>query len=379
MGCNQSNNKTKEGIGITTIEINPEINRKIDIDVLYSDYQFIRLETNENTLISFAHKLEIFQDRIYIFNRRVSGGAIFCFNKQGKFLYKIANHGQGPGETVFMMDFSINKKNHTLWIGDDARKILEYDLDGHFIKEYRTDFSINNITCMESDSDLFAIRFGYYKDKNYGLAIYSLHNEKTIAHRMYASNFERIVGGESMSFYGKDLLYCFGFTDTLFQVTTQNFIPIYALDFGKHKILKEMYGDEISKNFIADINKPSNKYAGLITNAIKDEDFLKFMYSYCGENQLSIYSDRDRKVINISKIIIDGKESAVSQFLIQNEGDKFYSVISPNSLIDSSNEKEIQAKPFGIYKDINQLKSELKSDDNPILIVGKINYDLLLK
>ena len=379
MGCKQYKGNPDKEQAITTIYINPEINRKIGLDDLYSDYQFIRLETNTNALIGFVDKLEIFHDRIYIFNRSASGSSIFCFNNQGKFLYKIANHGQGPGETVFMMDFSINKNNNTLWIGDDARKILEYDLDGHFIKEYRTGFSINNIACIDSNDDLFAIRFGYYKDKNYGFAIYSLQNDRAIAHRMYASDFERICGGESMSFCGKNLLYGFGFTDTLFQVTNQNFIPLYALDFGKHRIPKEMYSNKISKNFIAEINKPSNEYAGLITRAIENESYLKFMYSFCGKNQISVYSKSRKKIINISNVLIDDKENDISQFLIHNEGDTCFSIIYPHQLIDTYDEGANQVELYGICKNVNQLKSELKPDDNPVVIVGKINYNLLFK
>jgi len=134
-----------------------------------------------------------------------------------------------------------------------------------------------------------------------------------------------------------------------------------------------------NKNIVTELNNPSNSYAGLITNAKKDGKYLKFLYNFCGNHQIAIYSENEKKTVNISEILIDNKENIISQFLINNEEDTYVSVIYPNLLIDTYDDIGENIKQYGIYRDVNQLKSELKADDNPVIIIGKVNFDSLFR
>ena len=56
------------------------------------------------------------------------------FSETGRFLWKINKRGNGPGEYHSLQDFDINQNK--LYLFDPRSKVLEYDLNGMFVKSY---------------------------------------------------------------------------------------------------------------------------------------------------------------------------------------------------------------------------------------------------
>ena len=71
-------------------------------------YNFIPLETNDSCLFSEIREVEIVDNKIYIIDNKRSG--LLVFDISGKFITKIGNLGNGPGEYVTPSNFNINKE-----------------------------------------------------------------------------------------------------------------------------------------------------------------------------------------------------------------------------------------------------------------------------
>jgi hypothetical protein len=363
---------------VSIISVNPRESKAVTIDAIYGDHAYIQLETTPQSLLSGIGSLHVYKDRIYIFDNG-NIPAIFCFDMQGKFLFKIANHGQGPGETERIAQFCIDETCDFIWIADNFQKILKHDLDGRFIQEYRTDCAIKDRACVPGSQDLLAIRFGYYEGKHYEAGIYSLSNQRVLTHKDYATDFERIVGGSTvMSEYRENLVYASGFTDTLYYMDEKGFHPRYAFDFGKYKIPIDMIQGKDNRKFVVEFRDPSRNYAGLIGQPIETDEYVTFLYSFRGENRLSIYSKESKTVRTLDKILVDNEEQNIASFFETYHDGYYYSVISPVD-ISGISEDNVEISGYGVYNDLVSLKSALHADDNPVIVFGKSNIHTLFE
>ena len=361
---------------IIVIDVNPKQSNEIDFNDIYSDYSFIKLETNDSVLLSGVEKIEIFNDRIYVFDSR-GLTALHCFDMHGRYLFGVGHKGQGPGEYGFTSDFSIDKENKKIWMGDDSRKILSYDLDGHFLKEYKVDFSIRNIAPIPNSKELFLIRFGYYKDKDYSSGIYSLKRNDVTEYLSIVTAFEPQIGGQSTSSFQDELLFGFGFNDTVYRVNAQSgYIPKYILDFGKNKFPEIELKKEMRTFFSEFLKIPSPyEYAGLVTIVIETDDYLLFTYNYHGKHVKAIYSKDKNKVFNISKVLSDDKEQKVITILSYTDSNNVYSILDSESIVDEdiNNYSDNTLPKFGVFNSLEEVKAVTKVDDNPIIVKGVIN------
>jgi len=87
-----------------TQSINIDSLKKEDNINLSSEFKKVKtiiLETNKNSLIGSVNSIQVYGDKIFILDRDKSNG-IFVFNKTGKFIQRIGNAGQGPGEILLV-------------------------------------------------------------------------------------------------------------------------------------------------------------------------------------------------------------------------------------------------------------------------------------
>jgi len=341
---------------------------------------FTQLETNSNCLISGVSKVEIWNDRIYVYDSGFPGH-LHCFDLQGKFLFKVGSVGQGPGEYVSLLDFAIDIENKCLWLGDTANKILKYDLDGNFIEQYSTDFSIKNLCVIDAKENLMAIRLGYYKDKNHSLIHYSLKEKKILNHK--ESNIIEISRSVATKTFFKSeerIIYIEPFNDTIFTVTKESIEPYYVVDFGKHKLPKDLFDNPNLKNITMQLKNPDNKYAGLASTPNEIANFLFFVYNYSEKRPTAIYSTEANKLININEISFAGKTFEFSKCSFHtNQGGNQFICFLPAHLLAEENilTKEQSQLGYGNYSDISKLLSNLREEDNPVMVIGELNIDNL--
>ena len=125
----QSNNHIN---GIPTISISCEKNQVLNISEFADSIEIIPLETNNDCLIGWIHRIISTDDRYYL-SSAVSYDTekLYVFDKKGKFISQIGKEGEGSEEYLGMNDFTL--------INDSIIKISEnfnltaYDNDGKFL------------------------------------------------------------------------------------------------------------------------------------------------------------------------------------------------------------------------------------------------------
>lgn len=98
------------------------------------DFDYLELKTNTDNYISEISKVQQFKDNFYVLDSKKSN--LYVFDKNGNFIRKIGQRGDGPGEYKDIRDFVINTEKETISILSNRNiKIFKYDLKGNFIKD----------------------------------------------------------------------------------------------------------------------------------------------------------------------------------------------------------------------------------------------------
>ncbi len=128
MSCNYSPQSTLPVLDLEEALMQTSANsyqKNIKIDA------YIPLETNDESLITGIRKIAKSDDYIFILDTL---GTLNVFNTQGKFLRKIGQRGQGPGEYTVLTDFAVDTKNKTVYI-NSVDRLLSYDFEGNFKRD----------------------------------------------------------------------------------------------------------------------------------------------------------------------------------------------------------------------------------------------------
>ena len=261
LGC-----KSQEEAQIVDLERNDQVS----IFDLVDSISVVKLETNENCFLSFLVQRIIYKNRFYFFDYKQR--IIFCFDNNGKFLYKINKFGRGPDEYEAIASFSIDKFNDQLMILVPYGSILYYDLDGKFISKEKLPSEIiayNEVHSINKDVLLFIssnkIRAAYYSKSN-----------KSLIKRFMEVTPEqdKVFSSTRRTYNYKDSIYYNDYTNnTIFNLSNITFNNIkHKWNFGENNNTNEqlqnfnLYKDNQKKNKkpldFKDIIKFFNHYPG---------------------------------------------------------------------------------------------------------------------
>ena len=97
------------------LKIHVDIDKKSKLPV-FQKFDYVKLENNDNCLISGVSKVIPFDNKLFILSK-IRDGIVIVFDENGKFLYKI-NKGRASNELIYPTDICINKKTKTLSVID---------------------------------------------------------------------------------------------------------------------------------------------------------------------------------------------------------------------------------------------------------------------
>jgi hypothetical protein len=143
--------------------------------VKFSNTRYIPLETTDDCLIGTISKMLIRDGRIYVADF-YKAYALFVFDMKGKFLFKIANRGQGPQEYISFNDFDIHD-NGDIYIYDQyGYKFLVFNSSGKYQRNIKTDY-VFSFFCLVKDKMYWA-KFRGNGKKYADLAVYDMIDKK---------------------------------------------------------------------------------------------------------------------------------------------------------------------------------------------------------
>lgn len=239
--------------------------------------EYIELKTPEDIIITRILDIVPYEDFLFIHSR----DGLFKFTKEGEFVKRLAEKGQGPGEynLIFMIEVDPLKKELIL---ADEEKTIFYDLDGRLLREMRTG-SLFRIAV--TDTTLWAAGFASHTQEFMAVALNQ--GGDTIAaipNPYYGTKSMDAGTGISLSKYWEPFyryggdLYLKGkeHNDTIFKLSGKEYIPYAHLDMGKYTLPVEYqpwYSYEAYK-------KGSYRYWSIVA-ALEDDRFLYLLMQRC--------------------------------------------------------------------------------------------------
>jgi hypothetical protein len=334
-----------------------------------SKYQFIKLETTDQSLLATISQLEIFDNKIYILD--YNANSIFEFSIDGQFVKKLNHIGDGPGEFSSIQSFQIDKKGGILIYDMQLNRLLKYRLnDFSFIEAIEMPTPRPKFFKYSNAEELFY----YYADKGQtenksDKIIISSDKNGLVNNQMIngeVSEWLFHVSPTSLYEMSEKLFFHPSFTNKIFELSKDTFLCKYKLVFGENieidnEIFEKRLGtmetfDQImasSNNWIRLMYVFENTNAMLVKYYVRKELFLALW-----DKKNSIY--KNCKLLNITDDLGFGGKMPTPIGKYEN---KF---VAQLTIPDIDTKKVTDS-------DLNTILSDTKSDDNPILMLFTAN------
>lgn len=106
--------------------------KDIPLSSIAADMSLIQLEDTDEALVKYW-KSAISPN--YIMIMQGASMPIKLFTSSGKYIGTVGNVGQGPGEYSMLYEGAIDENNNAIYLTSWFGNVLQYDLDGNFVRE----------------------------------------------------------------------------------------------------------------------------------------------------------------------------------------------------------------------------------------------------
>jgi hypothetical protein len=271
----------------------------------------IILEVTPNSLMRGIYKMRVMNDLLIIMdNNPVS---ILVFNRDGKFLHKIGNRGQGIGEYTDIADFCVDTVSKTIYLSDfNTKKIHHYDLySGKYLESIEVNTNTTNWFVYYHENELYISSNDFYDTNEAGFLLHKIDintgktKEAWFDFRDYNKGLNNIQD-PFLPTNQKDMKFATNLMDTIMSISGNKIKPFLTFT-DKYKTTKEdvkninmndYYSQSVSH--FTSLNKIS-----LLDNYFECPDFL-FLTLYTGTNgRVILYYPKTKQTKCIGHFIDD--------------------------------------------------------------------------
>lgn len=346
------------------IQLSPTSKGKTLFSDLVEAYEFVPLETTEASTVGRAQKLRISGDRVFFFDM-LSGNKLVVFSREGQFLYAIDTKGKGPGEYEFLLDFTVDEKNNRLYLLDNGRSIVVYDLDGNFIEERLTGIYSGNF--VEKIPGGFAF-IGGNKFDNLILSSGDL-REQNAFFPYQERSIELMILNPIQPIENGQVIYRRHLYDTIFAIKDFSITPHAVLDFGEYTITYP----ELLEADVTDINGYVEDYC-TVFHYLEAEGHVLVRFSYKNEAFYGLVDKRTQHVLTFSyeDFVNDLTFEKRSVFVgTDPETGAFLYLVQPYVLKDAlaSDEIDEAERKSTAYQRVEAMADTLTDLSNPVLMM----------
>jgi hypothetical protein len=398
VSCSGEKKDLKDSLSISKLNKNENI-INIDLDKArinepsYISFLFrkatpIILETNDEILLRTINNIAVYDDLILVLDRETAKG-VFAFNREGKFIRRFGQIGQGPGEYISPYDFTIDYENKLIYILDDEmRKINSFGLpDGSFIKSIKIqDDDIRSHYIQYYEGKLYADADSYIETHNdYMLREIDLNTGKQIAcwlnNTAYNKGYNNRMGYNTFfiadnpfhtsSYSGIKFVQLF--MDTIVSIDKTGVSPFLSIKSKSFMSYEDLSSLKEDTNSIIEASLNIDKIYK-ISNYIEGQDFIHFTYRQ-GFTQKTVIYDKTDKTVNVFPIILDDlvfkinlKEMEAGMMLnfLYSDKNGAYSYISTDDMKDFI--ELIHNDKLNLNDDQKKNLMNLTEDSNPVLL-----------
>ncbi|WP_294617045.1 6-bladed beta-propeller [uncultured Bacteroides sp.] len=345
-----------------------QVNEKsiTDTAFLYAP-RTIRLETNNETLITRINKVIEWNRTLYVLDRR--GNQLIAFDADGRHKYTIHRVGSGRGEYSAIIDAAINKKKNELVLLTDPSALLSFDSKGRFVGSQKLPAYYNSISI---DGDYIYLGNATYANNRptkYSITI--LHNghsteilEPLKELAPYCTTEGRLLGGASPTLFTRK------FDPTIYKITKEEIAPLYRIDFSKETF------PEDAKNKVYDCRELNrytirNRLVYLMTDVVDAKKTLLFKTNLPGSTY--ILSKADSTLSEYNVVYNSQYKFPLPKYTsTTGEEDAVCFIVPASSLINLKVVSDKNPNAKAISQELKELVGNIKDDDNPILFLYKL-------
>ena len=356
--CRNKDGQVKDAICVNLEKIEQTFIDSISVN----DVSYVFLETKPECLIGEMQKLMITDSMIYVFDK-LSTKTIFCFDKSGKFNYKIDKIGKGPGEYLDALDFYVDEKEMVYVYDNERKKLIAYSDGAKHFSEKDMNYRFFEFAIIDDSHLLISDSWqagGLYKR----LSILDHEKQKVTpffrSRNIYDSS--RIVSFCKHYLYkSDDIIFSYRFSNTVYKYKESKLQPLFS--FSKELIPDKSYINKL-------ITAPNWDY--------KDDTFLLDI--------TNIYENKDYFIMDLIKgiptsCIINKKSLNVKRTLLYQNckliGLSSLSVraFDNNQFVSILDVRDVDTDQFRMNIDKTILPDSIKNrlhnikvGDNPVLV-----------
>ena len=353
---------------------NPDGTKDLYLSELLDEIHIVKLETADEILLG--------QYTNYLVGERyiitIDNDKILQFSSKGEFLRTLAKAGNGPEEFLRAEAFALDDKNEILYINHrgDSRHITAFDLKtGERIKRIPT--GVDNLISQIIVSDDSLLTIVPRMNKEYNL--YNLTTSGKLINGIAPPRVKGIGLQTSIDMIKNNLYYMPKEYDTLYIVNKTSCDP-YCFFYVENRFTYE--NNEIGNFVYLSANAPGFIIANKAHARIKLNDDGETFSMNADKQTRYFISKNDFTVAEINDFHNDflGIDENLDQwddylFITNSLGFVCYSSFELLQKID----KALESKKLDniIKQRISTLNKEIKENDNPVLVIGKLKTILL--
>lgn len=357
------------GLG-KSIKIQDGRNKMEYLSNLVDSIYYVKLETKKECLIGEIDKIYHAAGKIIIFDKRIAN-AVFVFTGTGKFITKIGDHGDGPGEFTKLQDITVNAEDSSICLLDmGKRKMFTYSMEGKYLNDYPVSIFISAFE--HSHNDQFILGGEEVANshvpaiENLNLFMFSFKKRKVASAAFpftYRPDFSLSTDRQLFRF-NNEIYYNPRFNDTIYSITNKTINPAFVLDFGPNGFTE--------KEKQANTNDPINhriagdKNAFYLNGGFFSTDDICFFEIFNIESKFAcIYNRHNGSTNFFSGINVDRPDAILFNFP-KGICNRFF--ISSLPAYQMVNYKEYLEKNKQLNGYVKELYKRTRADDNPVLI-----------
>ncbi len=283
------------------------IPEKFDGEIYLADIaksvERIQLETVEGGLLRYIKEVKLLDNKFYLDDSKIS-----VFDREGKFIGRLGNQGDGPGEYGRISSMTLDPETGLVYVAS-GRKIMVFNKNGEFLEEKLFRMFVNYVELVKQTPFILTeeigipLENGFANQTNVIELNANLDVLDTIPFRTVLLN-QVEIGGYPYKHYFSDndegiFLYKSVITsenmirDTLYRFVDKRFIPHLKLNFERPQSMKE-----------SAINKRGHQTL-ILQNIMYSRNYLIAEYTIEWENMMFLYDKRTSESYNLKGGVLD--------------------------------------------------------------------------
>lgn len=288
--------KSLESSGLNVVNLRSGyLDSEIDISKEISRIEYVPLELTDDNLSMIASILDCCVTKNFIYIVSSKQGGVFQFDRQGGFIRKFAETGNGPGETQQILSVSADENKEIIYVSE-LFYTSEYKFDGSFVKKIKCSrgFSYQYLIKEDLMAEIGAEYVPINVPGMFGMGVFNINGDTLDIKNDFidltlASEDE--TGLKSVyCIYSRDGLLCsVESNDTIFYLSSQGIKPMYYLEMDNSKESKSnsfnIHNQEILPNSITVFDYFETRQSFYVRAICNDKMFL---YQYDKETKKTL-------------------------------------------------------------------------------------------